>query len=66
MDRLEELTNEVRTYLETNEIIRLGLAMTEAHQLLRSIKVSDDLLEKISKEVSLLNGALGAKLTGRW
>jgi len=63
MDRLEELTNEVRTYLETNEIIRLGLAMTEAHQLLRSIKVSDDLLEKLV-EVSLLNGALGAKLTG--
>lgn len=63
MDRLEALTNEVKIYLETNEVIRLGLAMTEAHHLLRSIKVSDDLLEKLVDE-SLLHGALGAKLTG--
>lgn len=63
MDRLEVLTNEVRTYLENNEILRLGLAMTEAHHLLRSIKVSDDLLEKLV-EVAMKSGALGAKLTG--
>ncbi len=63
MDRLEALTNEVKTFLENNEVIRLGLAMTEAHELLRSIKVSDDALEKLV-EVSKLTGALGAKLTG--
>jgi len=63
MDRLEALTNEVRIYLENNEILRLGLAMTEAHHLLRSIKVSDDLLEKLV-EVAMKSGALGAKLTG--
>ncbi len=63
MDRLEELTNDVKTYLENNEVIRLGLAMTEAHQLLRSIHVSDDKLENLV-EVALKNGALGAKLTG--
>lgn len=63
MDRLEQLTNEAKIYLENNEVIRLGLAMTEAHQLLRSINVSDEKLEKLV-EVALLNGALGAKLTG--
>lgn len=63
MDRLEELTNDVKTYLENNEVIRLGLAMTEAHQLLRSIHVSDEKLENLV-EVALKNGALGAKLTG--
>src|SRR5690554_432536 len=63
MDRLEALTNEVKTFLENNEVIRLGLAMTEAHELLKSIKVSDDALEKLV-EVSKLTGALGAKLTG--
>lgn len=63
MDRLEALTNEVKIYLENNEVIRLGLAMTEAHQLLRSIKVSDDQLETLVK-VSIKHGALGAKLTG--
>ncbi|WP_162164029.1 mevalonate kinase [Acholeplasma hippikon] len=63
MDRLEQLTNEAKIYLENNEVIRLGLAMTEAHQLLRSINVSDEKLEKLV-EVALANGALGAKLTG--
>src|SRR5690606_32846020 len=63
IDRLEELTNEVKTYLENNEVIRLGLAMTEAHELLRSIHVSDDTLE-VLVNVALKNGALGAKLTG--
>lgn len=63
MDRLEALTNDVKIFLENNEVIRLGLAMTEAHQLLRSIKVSDETLEKLV-EVSIKAGALGAKLTG--
>ncbi|WP_162146809.1 mevalonate kinase [Acholeplasma granularum] len=63
MDRLEQLTNDVKIYLENNEVLRLGLAMTEAHQLLRSIHVSDDLLESLVS-VALNKGALGAKLTG--
>lgn len=63
MDRLGELTNEVKAYLENNEVIRLGLAMTEAHQLLRSIHVSDEKLELLV-EVAMQSGALGAKLTG--
>ncbi|WP_246777876.1 mevalonate kinase [Acholeplasma oculi] len=63
MDRLEELTNNVKVFLENNEVVRLGLAMTEAHQLLRSIDVSDDKLEELV-DVALKSGALGAKLTG--
>lgn len=63
MDRLEELTHEAKIYLENNEVIRLGLAMTEAHQLLRSINVSDEKLEHLV-DVAMTNGALGAKLTG--
>ncbi|MBN3490465.1 mevalonate kinase [Acholeplasma equirhinis] len=63
IDRLEELTKEVKTYLENNEVIRLGLAMTEAHQLLRSIHVSDEKLEELV-DVAIKSGALGAKLTG--
>lgn len=63
LDRLEVLTNEVRTFLENNEVIRLGLAMTEANTLLNSINVSDDKIEHLVK-ISLKNGALGAKLTG--
>jgi mevalonate kinase len=63
MDRLEALTHEVKVFLENNEVIRLGLAMTEAQQLLKSIKVSDEELERLV-DVSLVAGALGAKLTG--
>lgn len=63
MERLGQLTNDVKTFLENNEVIRLGLAMTEAHQLLKQIHVSDEKLESLVK-VALDNGALGAKLTG--
>lgn len=63
MERLGQLTNEVKTFLENNEVIRLGLAMTEAHQLLNQIHVSDEKLESLVS-VALKNGALGAKLTG--
>ncbi|WP_162150587.1 mevalonate kinase [Acholeplasma equifetale] len=63
LDRLEELTKNVKNFLENNEVIRLGLAMTEAHQLLKLMNVSDEKLEKFV-DLSLKNGALGAKLTG--
>ena len=63
MERLGELTEDVRKYLANNQIIRLGLAMTEAHQLLNQINVSDPKLERLVK-VALDAGALGAKLTG--
>ncbi|CCV64524.1 Mevalonate kinase [Alteracholeplasma palmae J233] len=63
LDRLGELTNEVRSYLISNEVKRLGMALTEAHQLLKSINVSDEGLEKLV-DAALASGALGAKLTG--
>lgn len=63
LDRLGELTKDVKDYLRNNEVIRLGLAMTEAHQLLKRMNVSDDILEKLV-ETAVAHGALGAKLTG--
>jgi mevalonate kinase len=63
LDRLGALTEEVRGFLKNNEVIRLGLAMTEAHTLLKKINVSDEGLEFLV-ETALKNGALGAKLTG--
>lgn len=63
LERLEKLTSDVKSYLETNEVIRLGMAMTEAHALLRKMQVSDEKIEKLVS-VALNQGALGAKLTG--
>ncbi len=63
MNRLEALTNESRIYLQSNAVIEMGRCMNEAHQLLRNINVSDELLDHLT-QVAIENGAKGAKLTG--
>lgn len=63
IERLGQLTEDVKEYLRDNQVIRLGLAMTEAHRLLTQINVSDEKLELLVN-TALEAGALGAKLTG--
>lgn len=63
LDRLGELTIEASMFLRSNKVEELGVCMSEAHSLLRSINVSDDALEHLVK-VAMESRALGAKLTG--
>ncbi|PXW90910.1 mevalonate kinase [Streptohalobacillus salinus] len=62
-DKLGKLAREVRTLLKTGELTQLGERLVKAHQELKALGVSDPGLDHYV-EVSLLNGALGAKLTG--
>ncbi len=63
IETLGLLTEQGRSYLENNQAIELGQAMTSAHQLLKDLGVSNATLNQLV-QISLNNQALGAKLTG--
>lgn len=57
------LTEETRVALGTNEIEKVGVAMTQTQSLLQKLQVSDHHIEKLVR-VAMKYGAEGAKLTG--
>lgn len=61
--QLGSLTDDAKTFIETNNIKGLGESMSKAHDLLDKLGVSNGLLNQLVF-VALDNGALGAKLTG--
>lgn len=63
LKELGRITDEAKTFLETNEVYKLGKNMSMAHNLLRKLTVSNDVLDKLVN-CALDEGALGAKLTG--
>ncbi|AQS53631.1 Galactokinase [Jeotgalibaca dankookensis] len=63
IEKLGLLAEKARTYLETNQPIALGQAMSEAHDLLSDLGVSSTELNRLV-EAGKEAGALGAKLTG--
>lgn len=61
--KLGKLANDSKTTLIENDSKMLGHYMNRAHYYLRKLNVSDRALDHLV-DVSLANGALGAKLTG--
>lgn len=62
-DQLGSLTNKIESYLENNEILKLGNAMNEAQSSLEKIEVSNLLIDKLISDVNNFN-VLGSKITG--
>lgn len=60
---LGKLAKETRCFIETNQLTKIGLAMTRSHQLLTELDVSNQTLNLLV-ETALSHHALGAKLTG--
>lgn len=60
---LGQLTNLAKEALLNNYILELGEVMNQAHQLLASLTVSNQTLDRLS-QAARQAGALGAKLTG--
>ena len=63
MDQLEDLTQQAKTFIQTDELEKLGSIMTKAHHILDELEVSDQTLNDLVN-LALKNQALGAKLTG--
>lgn len=63
IDQLGELAKKGRYFLENNEATKLGLTMSNVHQLLSELGVSSPELNQLV-ETAEKNGAIGAKLTG--
>lgn len=63
MERIGEITYEVREALEKSSLSALGVLLDEAQRNLDAIGVSNDMLNKLIRFVKD-EGALGAKLTG--
>lgn len=60
---LGELTKEAKVYLQENEMNELGVTMTNAHNILVDLNISNESLDNLVNS-ALNSGALGAKLTG--
>lgn len=63
IDELGRIASNGKKAIEDNNPIKLGNLMTRAHLLLNKLSVSNEKLNKLVN-ISLDNGALGAKLTG--
>lgn len=63
LNTLEHLTVKARESLKTGALKQLGQFLTEAHEQLKQLGVSDPGLNHYV-DISIENGALGAKLTG--
>lgn len=63
ISQLGELTRRAHLAISTNQPVRLGQLMTNAHELLKQLTVSNTELNHLV-EVALANEALGAKMTG--
>lgn len=61
--RIGEIVNQARGFIEMGQPELLGPLMNENHALLRELTVSDDELDRFC-EISKQAGALGAKLSG--
>lgn len=62
-ERIGEIVISARKMMEIGNAIRLGKLMTANQQILESIGVSHPIIEKLI-DISMINGALGAKLCG--
>ena len=63
LEELEKLTEDARTLLKTGDLKALGHTLTTSHEKLKALGVSDEGLDRYV-DLSLSNGAVGAKLTG--
>ncbi|WP_410262178.1 mevalonate kinase [Alkalibacterium sp.] len=61
--RLGQLTLQAKEAIEKNQKVTLGHLMTQAHEVLQQLHVSNDRLDRLV-DTALSHGALGAKLTG--
>lgn len=62
-DEIGKITNQIRETLEYGRIEHIGSYLVKNHELLKQIGVSIPALDHLV-EVAMLNGALGAKLSG--
>ncbi|MEY8441329.1 mevalonate kinase [Lactobacillaceae bacterium 24-114] len=60
---LGKLTNQAKDFLNNDEVEKLGITLTTAHQDLVALNVSNPALDKLV-QVANQNNAFGAKLTG--
>lgn len=63
LDRIGEITNEVRKMLGHDDQNRIGALLTDNHRILADMGISCDRLDALVK-TALEHGALGAKLSG--
>ena len=63
IEHLGQLTKQVQSALQLNEVSQLGQILLAAHHDLQNLGVSNTDLDQLV-QVSMDNGALGAKLTG--
>ena len=63
INELGILAENGRTFLESNQPLKLGVTMSKVHQILDKLGVSSKELNTLV-EVALKHQALGAKLTG--
>lgn len=63
IEELGRLAKLGRSCVEENKAQELGACMNQAHETLRKLSVSDDMLDSLVN-IARENGALGAKLTG--
>lgn len=63
LQRLGDLTDETKHHLQTGDIVGLGQCLTAAQQQLAALTVSHPALDTLI-DLALVDGALGAKLTG--
>lgn len=63
INHLGELTNQAKAFLNNDEVEKLGISLTSAHNNLVALNVSDPALDKLV-QVATQNNAFGAKLTG--
>lgn len=61
--KIGKLTNQAHLAMQNNDLNLLGNVMTKAHQALISLQISNKNLDRLVN-LSLINGAYGAKLTG--
>ncbi len=62
-DSIGEITNQARRWIEDSPVNNIGPLMTQNHQILKKIGVSNSILDNMV-ETALNAGALGAKLCG--
>jgi mevalonate kinase len=63
IENLGKLTSQTALALQQNQVERLGMILTEAHQDLRQLGVSHPAVENLI-QIANQNGAFGSKLTG--
>jgi mevalonate kinase len=62
-EAIGDIVNAAQDAIQNGDVLKLGPLMTQNHDLLRTLTVSDDTLDDFC-HVANVNGALGAKLSG--